>query len=258
MKPTLLVLILITLSCKTNKPMTDKTVHKITTHLEMSKNTFQVGDTIPIKFSVQNNTNTTFEFCPWQTPLEKELTANCFEIIYKGDTLPYKGRMTKRIPPTKKDNLLLSPQETSTQTININKAYSIDKPGTYTIRFLGRPINKLPDSKSITFSIHKKTINRKEALKIAKRYAKIYLRAVNPPTHFIVDAETGHVIGMNIEYSLNPKKMIREEYIAMYGKDRGDSKIAVWEIILKYEYSRTTNSTKIEVEKVQYLTIKAQ
>jgi len=205
MKPILIVLVLF-MNCKSNKPMTDKTAHKITTQLEMSKNTFQVGDTISVKFSAHNNTNSSFEFCPWQTPLEKELTANCFEIIYKGDTLPYKGRMTKRKPPTKEDNSILKPKASRTQTININEAYNLDQSGTYTIRFLGRPINKLPNSKSITFSIHKKIINRKEAIEIAKHNAKLYLRTVNPPRHFIVDAENGNVIRLNLENQ--PQKLI--------------------------------------------------
>ena len=251
MKPILIVLVLF-MNCKSNKPMTDKTAHKITTQLEMSKNTFQVGESIVVNFLVKNNTNSSFEFCPWQTPLEKELTANCFEIIYKGEVLPYNGKMVKRRPPTKEDNSILKPKASRTQTVNINEAYNLDKPGTYTIRFLGRAINGLPNSEPIHFSIHKKTINRKEAIEIAKHNAKLYLRTVNPPRHFIVDAENGNVIRLNLENQ--PQKLISEEYIARYGKDRMNSEITVWEIILKYKW--TNNSTKIEVEKVKFLTIK--
>ncbi len=61
----LFVLVLLNLSCKSNKPMITKAEQKITTHLEMKKNTFQMGDAIPIQFSVQNKSNTTFEFCYW-------------------------------------------------------------------------------------------------------------------------------------------------------------------------------------------------
>jgi hypothetical protein len=154
MKSILLVLILFLSSCKTNKPMASRTAHKITTQIEMSKNTFQIGDSIPVKFFIQNNTNSAFEFCSWQTPLEKELTANCFEIIHEGEILPYNGKMVKRKPPTKENFRLLKHGETSTQTININDAYNLDKAGTYTIRFLGRTINGLPDSEPIHFIIN--------------------------------------------------------------------------------------------------------
>ena len=111
--------------------------------------------------------------------------------------------------------------------------------------------SQLADLEDIHFSIHKKTINRQEAIKIAKHNAKLYLRTVNPPRHFIVDAENGDVIRLNLENQ--PQKLILEEYIARYGKDRINSEITVWEIILKYEW--TNNSTKIEVEKVKNLTI---
>ena len=154
MKYILFVLITLNLSCKSNKPMTDKIENRIATQLEMKKSTFKVGDTIFVDFVVQNNTNTDFKFCYWQTPLEKEFTAHFFEIIYKGEILPYIGRMIKRKPPTKEDNITLEPNEIRTQTISINDGYNINKSGDYSIRFLGRTINGLPDSKSIYFTIN--------------------------------------------------------------------------------------------------------
>lgn len=130
--------------------------NKTTTHLEMSKNTFKVGDAISVNFLVKNQTNAVFEFCYWQTPLEKEFKAHFFEIIYKGETLPYKGKMVKRKPPTKKDSITLKPNEVCTQTININNDYNLEKPGAYTIRFLGRTINGLPNSEFIHFILNPK------------------------------------------------------------------------------------------------------
>ena len=154
MKSILIVLILFSSSCKSNKTMTKQTENKITTQLEMSKNTFQLGETISIRFSVQNNTKTPFEFCYWHTPLEKRFTANYFEIIHKGTVLDYKGKMLKRKPATKEDYNILKPEEKTTQSININDAYNLDKLGIYTIRFLGRTINGLPDSEPIHFTIN--------------------------------------------------------------------------------------------------------
>jgi len=134
--------------------MIKHTENIITTQLKMSKNIFKIGDTISIRFSVQNNTKTPFEFCYWQTPLEKEFTANCFEIIHKGAVLDYNGKMVKRKPPTKEDYSILKPEERTTQSININDGYNLDKLGIYTIRFLGRTINGLPDSEPIHFTIN--------------------------------------------------------------------------------------------------------
>jgi len=128
--------------------------NKITTQLEMSKNTFKVGDPISVNFFVKNKTATVFEFCYWQTPLEKEFTANCFEIIHEGEILEYIGRQIKRKPPTKEDNNILKPNETSTQSININEGYVLTKPGAYSIRFLGRILNGLPDSEPIHFIVN--------------------------------------------------------------------------------------------------------
>ena len=150
----LLVLILFTISCKSNKPMTDKPTNSLITHLKMKKNTFQVGEPISVDFFVKNNTSTSFEFCYWQSPLEKEFTANFFEIKYDEKIVPYIGKMIKRRPPTIEDNRMLKPKESSTQTININDGYNLDKPGSYTVRFLGRPINGLPNSEPIQFILN--------------------------------------------------------------------------------------------------------
>ncbi len=150
----LLVLILFTISCKSNKPMTDKPTNSLITHLEMKKNTFRIGEPISVDFFVKNNTSTSFEFCYWQTPLEKELTANCFEVIHEGEVLDYNGKMVKRKPPTKEDYLLLKPNQTANKEINLNNLYHMTKKGTYTIRFLGRPINGLPNSEPIQFILN--------------------------------------------------------------------------------------------------------
>jgi len=134
--------------------MTAKTTNSLTTHIEMKNNNFQISEPIPINFIVQNSTENEIEFCFWQTPLEKELTANCFEIIHEGEVLDYNGKMVKRKPPTKEDYLLLKPNQTANKEINLNNLYHMTRKGTYTMRFLGRSINGLSDSEPIYFTVN--------------------------------------------------------------------------------------------------------
>jgi len=146
--------LLITLSCKTNIPMTNTPKDKVITYLELQESSFLVQkDNISVTFRVQNNTNTDVTFCYWQTPLEKEFTADFFEIKHKGKLLEYNGALMKRKPPTEKDYITLKPNETKKQTIVINDAYNLNKVGTYSIQFLGSSINGLPNSQPISFII---------------------------------------------------------------------------------------------------------
>ncbi len=153
MKPIILFLwALAVLNCKSNKEMTYK-ADDITVQIEISPTISQVGDEVVLSFSVQNNTASDFEFCYWHTPLEKEFTANFLEITHNGKVLPYRGKMVKRRPPTKKDMIRLRPTEAIAQKISVNEGYSLNKEGTYKIQFKGH--SRLPNSNVIGFSLRK-------------------------------------------------------------------------------------------------------
>lgn len=123
------------------------------TNIEVKKNSYNLGESIVLYFSVENESTTNFNFCYWQTPLEKTFTANFLEIVFDGNTIPYKGRMLKRTPPNEDDFITLKSKESIAQEIDITTAYELDKIGEYQIKFIGRSINQLPSSNTITIKI---------------------------------------------------------------------------------------------------------
>jgi hypothetical protein len=121
--------------------------------IKLNQTEFKTDENILVSFSVKNNSEESKKFCIWQTPLEGKITANIFEIDHQGKVLEYRGMMIKRGEPQEKDSLSLAPKAFLEKDILINQSYDLKSPGQYRIRFLGRPINVLPNSDFIDFSI---------------------------------------------------------------------------------------------------------
>ncbi len=121
--------------------------------LETNKDVFHINETIIITFTITNNSDKEYKFCYWQTPLEKKFTANYFEVIHNKVKVKYIEKMIKRKSPTQDDFIILKPKEKILQKIELNKGYNINETGEYQIKFIGRLINKLPNSEPVTISI---------------------------------------------------------------------------------------------------------
>lgn len=131
----------------------NKNSNDINVTIETNKDVFHINETIIITYIITNNSDKEYKFCCWQTPLEKEFTADFFEIIHNEEKVKYIGSMIKRKPPAQDDFIILKPKEKISQKIELNKGYNINETGEFQIKFIGRLINKLPNSDQITISI---------------------------------------------------------------------------------------------------------
>ncbi|VAW11953.1 hypothetical protein MNBD_BACTEROID03-2271 [hydrothermal vent metagenome] len=125
----------------------------VQTKIETNQSHFKIDSGIKITFTVTNNSNKEYDFCYWQTPLEKSFTSNFFEITFDDKIIAYSGMMVKRTPPKKTDYLVLKSKQSISETINLIEGYAIDKKGKYKIIFRGSTINGLQDSDQIEFTI---------------------------------------------------------------------------------------------------------
>ncbi len=148
----ILVLSILLVTFLTSEGQT-KSNNKMHTKIEIKQSHFKMDSDINILFTVTNNSDEEYSFCYWQTPLEKEFTANFFEITLGDEIIEYSGMMVKRLPPQKKDYLLLKPKQSIYEEINLREGYNIDKKGKYKITFKGRRINGLQDSNQIEFIV---------------------------------------------------------------------------------------------------------
>lgn len=153
MKKTIGLLFLIALlGCNSNKTETSGK-QALDVEIELKKTEFITGENIVVSFSVKNNSDENKKFCIWQTPLEGKITANIFEIERQGKILEYQGIMIKRGDPQRVDSVSLAPQGSIEKEIIINQSYDLKSSGQYKIIFLGRPVNGLPDSDFVDFTI---------------------------------------------------------------------------------------------------------
>ena len=108
----------------------------VNTHFIQTKQSESNG-TIAIAFT--NNSSNDIKLLKWNTPFEKNISANLFKIQEDTlNTVPYIGRLVKRNHPTDNDYLLFKPSQTHIATINLSRYYAMQKEGSYTIKYIGK------------------------------------------------------------------------------------------------------------------------
>lgn len=116
--------------------------------------TFKLDEGVELFFSVSNEGKKKQQFCIYMTPFEG-FKGDILEVKdAAGNEVPYQGMMVKRGAPTKDDYYKILRDQTLPVAFNLLEAYPIDKPGTYTVQFKGRPaMNALPDSNVLEITV---------------------------------------------------------------------------------------------------------
>ncbi|OED36075.1 hypothetical protein AB833_28745 [Chromatiales bacterium (ex Bugula neritina AB1)] len=84
---------------------------------------------------------------PWNTPFEAELSEDIFQIEdpVTGERSVYRGRLGKRGPPATDQLIHLAAGGVATAEVNLPRYYSLEKKGTYLVRFEGRILFQFED-----------------------------------------------------------------------------------------------------------------
>lgn len=133
-----------------------KELQNLEVKLVVTEEKFELGSPIELTFIIENNYDENQKVCTYYTPIEgfKGKLLNVFN--EKGDKVAYTGRMKKRVSPTKEDFIMIKAGESIEHVFTIEDHYSIEASGTYTIQFIGKYINGLPDSNVIEIKIEEK------------------------------------------------------------------------------------------------------
>ena len=117
-----------------------------------------------VNVQITNNFDVDIEILKWNTPLEKRLNADIFNVNSKDKTSKYVGRKVKRAKPRKKDYVLLEAGESIEAHISLPQYYKMETKGDYTVEFSGffkyrfigeqksQPTKRLKNASSITIS----------------------------------------------------------------------------------------------------------
>jgi hypothetical protein len=95
--------------------------------------TYRLGDPISLTFEVENTGSETVQLLRWGTPLEGELTDDCFVVRRDSELLPYDGKLVKRGDPRPESYVTIPPGEKVRQAVDISAGYPIDQPGDYKV-----------------------------------------------------------------------------------------------------------------------------
>lgn len=97
----------------------------------------QNTNTALMTVSMVNDSNKTIKVLKWNTPFEKTINADIFNIYDGKTTVQYIGRLVKRSHPTESDYIILKAGKKRTTTINIAKYYRMEKKGEYLVSYKG-------------------------------------------------------------------------------------------------------------------------
>lgn len=86
-----------------------------------------------IIFYLQNNTEKSVQVLPWNTPLEKFLSADLFSVTVDGEQLSYVGRAVKRAAPEADDYISLAAGERRESLVVLSQGYDLSRTGEYRI-----------------------------------------------------------------------------------------------------------------------------
>lgn len=130
----------------------DSTAEKNMYAVMAINDTIKTGDSVLLKFTVYNRTDTAKKFLKWQTPFEPLLSKYLDIKDEQGQEVEYKGAMAKRMmPPPADAYIALNSKDSLTAKVDILKAYALSKPGKYTIEYTSENISGLKVNKTVSF-----------------------------------------------------------------------------------------------------------
>ena len=90
-----------------------------------------------VTLKVTNTSKQDIEILKWNTPFEKTLSADIFNINMKKQNNSYIGRAVKRAKPQESDYMLLESGVSQSIKINLSKYYEMKRKGSYSVEFDG-------------------------------------------------------------------------------------------------------------------------
>lgn len=117
------------------------------------KSTISVGDSVKLKFTVYNTSDSTQQFCKWHTPFEPLMSKYLDVKDQFGAEADYRGAMAKRImPPPAESYVKVKPGDSLSVDVDVLKAYAITKPAKYSIVYNAQAISGLMVKDSVSFN----------------------------------------------------------------------------------------------------------
>jgi hypothetical protein len=147
----LVLLILIIWACAffSEKGFADKPQEAVLKFKLEARNSYIIGQPVPITFTLENLTHKDIYVLTWYTPLEG-MKSKFFKVTRNGIEFPYEGRMIKRADPVQQDYIHIEPRGSVSSTVDLTLAFRMDVPGEYRIEFTKHIYDLTFDEKAVT------------------------------------------------------------------------------------------------------------
>jgi len=154
-------MLLIAASCSTQNKTTEESISgtadstgvKRDIYAVMSiSDTVRMGDSVMLKFTVYNPTDSARKFLKWQTPFEPLLSKYLDIKNDKGEEAQYVGAMAKRMmPPPADAYITIAPGDSLMAAVNLVQGYALTKAGKYTVTYNSEGVSNLKVEKEVSF-----------------------------------------------------------------------------------------------------------
>ncbi|WP_158799971.1 protease [Pedobacter sp. L105] len=135
-----------------SSPSKGQSVTKVLFATMKIRDNIKVGDSIKLRFTVYNPTDSVMQFCKWHTPFEPLMSKYLDVKDEKGEEVSYKGAMAKRMmPPPASSYIQVKAGDSLSVDVDMLKAYAITQPAKYTISYNGQSMSGLVLKDSVTF-----------------------------------------------------------------------------------------------------------
>jgi hypothetical protein len=113
-----------------------------------ARNSYIIGQPVPITFTLENVTHKDVYVLTWYTPFEG-IKGKIFKVTRNGIEIPYEGRMIKRGNPVRQDYIHIKPLGSVSSTVDLTLAFNMDVPGEYRIEFIKHIYDLTFDEKTL-------------------------------------------------------------------------------------------------------------
>lgn len=127
-------------------PGSDASATGLVAHLETSDR-LTVGESVNLKFVLKNVSDTPLHVLQWYTPLEG-IGGEIFTVTHDRQSIPYKGILASRTPPTTDAYVFLNPGESVSAVVDLSKSYDFSQVGEYRINFISPRISHIAKSEA--------------------------------------------------------------------------------------------------------------
>lgn len=111
----------------------DFPAYQFSCSISTDKMKYAPEEAVMLTFKLTNNNNCDMYVLRWHTPMEG-MRNNYLDVTVGGETVPYRGMMAKRGPPSADSYTLIVAGETAVFTVDITKGYSTKTCGKYSVQ----------------------------------------------------------------------------------------------------------------------------